>query len=297
LITRTTAIALPLILLLAVAFSGNSYADESPVSNDALIDQVSQEVIRRLIEDGALDEQIKLGIDRYIDKQQQAQSRAEEQARASATTLATTVRRISPERDHIYGNPDAPVSLIEYSDFECPFCKRFHPNSKDLDDNSDGQVNWIYRHFPLEFHNPLAQLEAEASECAGELGGNDTFWTYADLLYERTKSNGNGLSSDALVPFAQEVGLDEKDFKTCLESGRMTARVQEDVVSRGANRRESASECRDLFLTRFCLQSYTRQCTIPAIITTLHFCHRAVESCLGNCAHATVHPLEYRHPG
>ncbi len=233
LITKATGAVLPFLLLVTVALSGNTYADDPPVPNDALVDQVSEEVIRRLIEDGALDEQIELGIERYIDKQRQAQSSAEEKARTRSAQLAGSVRRVSPERDHIYGSPDALVSLIEYSDFECPFCKRFHPNPKVLVDGSEGQVNWIYRHFPLEFHNPLAQLEAEASECASEQGGNDAFWQYADLLYERTRSNGNGLSPDALVPFAQEIGLDEKAFDECLESGRMRARVQEDVVEGG----------------------------------------------------------------
>ena len=233
LITKATGAVLPFLLLVTVALSGNTYADDPPVPNDALVDQVSQEVIRRLMEDGALDEQIEQGIERYIDKQRLAQSTAEEKARTRSAQLAGSVRPVSPDRDHIYGNPDALVSLIEYSDFECPFCKRFHPNPKVLVDGSEGQVNWIYRHFPLEFHNPLAQLEAEASECASEQGGNDAFWQYADLLYERTRSNGNGLSPDALVPFAQEIGLDEKAFDECLESGRMRARVQEDVVEGG----------------------------------------------------------------
>ena len=233
LITKATGAVLPFLLLVTVALSGNTYADDPPVPNDALVDQVSEEVIRRLIEDGALDEQIELGIERYIDKQRQAQSSAEEKARTRSAQLAGSVRPVSPDRDHIYGNPDALVSLIEYSDFECPFCKRFHPNPKVLVDGSEGQVNWIYRHFPLEFHNPLAQLEAEASECASEQGGNDAFWQYADLIYERTNSNGNGLSPDALVPMAQEIGLDEKAFDACLESGRMRTRVQEDVVEGG----------------------------------------------------------------
>ncbi len=233
LLTKATGAVLPFLLLVTVALSGNTYADDPPVPNDALVDQVSQEVIRRLMEDGALDEQIEQGIERYIDKQRLAQSTAEEKARTRSAQLAGSVRPVSPDRDHIYGNPDALVSLIEYSDFECPFCKRFHPNPKVLVDGSEGQVNWIYRHFPLEFHNPLAQLEAEASECASEQGGNDAFWQYADLLYERTRSNGNGLSPDALVPFAQEIGLDEKAFDECLESGRMRARVQEDVVEGG----------------------------------------------------------------
>lgn len=228
--TKIAGTWLPLMLLVAVGLSDVTYADDPPVANDALIDQVSEEVIRRLLEQGALDEQINQGIERYIEKQRQAQSTTEEQARSRSAQLAGSVRRVSPERDHIYGNPDAPISLIEYSDFECPYCKRFHPNPKELVDGSDGQVNWIYRHFPLEFHNPLAQLEAEASECANEQGGNDAFWQYADLIYERTNSNGNGLSPDALVPMAQEIGLDEETFEACLESGRMTARVKEDVV-------------------------------------------------------------------
>ena len=231
--TKTTSAVLPCLVLLTVALSGITQADEPPEPNDALVDQVSQEVIRRLVEGGALDEQIEQGIERYIEKQRLAQSTAEEKARTRSARLAGSVRPVSPERDHVYGNPDALVSLIEYSDFECPYCKRFHPNPKELVDGSDGQVNWIYRHFPLEFHNPLAQLEAEASECADELGGNDAFWQYADLLYERTRSNGNGLSPDALVPMAQEIGLDENAFDACLESGRMSARVEEDVIEGG----------------------------------------------------------------
>lgn len=229
-VTKAAVTVLPFFLFAAIELSNNAYADETPPLTDALIEKVSEEVIRRLIKQGVLDEQIEQGIQRYIFKQQQAKSTAEEQDRSRSAQLARSVRRVSPERDHIYGNPGALVSLIEYSDFECPYCKRFHPNPKELVDGSDGQVNWVYRHFPLEFHNPLAQLEAEASECANEQGGNDAFWQYADMLYERTSSNGNGLSSDALVPMAQEIGLEKDVFEACLESGRMTARVKEDVI-------------------------------------------------------------------
>lgn len=225
-----SSIVLSSVLLVAAALSDHARADDAALIDDVLIDQVTQEVVRRLIEDGALDEQIERGIERYVDKQQQARSRADEQARSRSAQLAQSVRPVSIDRDHIYGDPEAPISLIEYSDFECPYCKRFHPNPKELVDGSDGQVNWVYRHFPLEFHNPLAQLQAEASECASEQGGNAAFWQYADLLYERTASNGNGMSPDALGPLAREVGLDEEAFESCLESGRMTARVEEDIV-------------------------------------------------------------------
>ncbi len=181
-----------------------------------------------LIEGGTLDTQIELGIQRYIVKQRQAQAGAATDARTRAQQKAKNVRVVSPERDHIYGNIDAAVSLIEYSDFECPYCKLFHPTAKKIVDSYNGKVNWVYRHFPLGFHNPLAQLEAEAAECAALLGGNEAFWRYADLLYEHTLSNGNGLSIESLTPFAGEIGLDEAKFNECRESGQMTARVRED---------------------------------------------------------------------
>ncbi len=89
-------------------------------------------------------------------------------------------------------------------------------------------MNWVYRHFALPFHNPLAQKEAEAAECAGELGGNDGFWRYTDAVFERTRSNGKGLPDDGLVPLASELGFDVAAFRTCLDSGRFTSRVMED---------------------------------------------------------------------
>ena len=196
--------------------------------NPELIDHVTRSVVERLQEEGALDDQIERGIERYVTRQRQAQTEAQARANAAARELAKNVRPVSVDRDHIYGNPDAPVSLIEYSDFECPFCKQFHPTAKKLVESFNGKVNWVYRHFPLGFHNPLAQLEAEASECAALLGGNEAFWRYADVLYERTTSNGNGLPPEMLGPIAAEIGLDEKKFDECLESGRMRTRVLDD---------------------------------------------------------------------
>jgi len=168
-----------------------------------------------------LDQKIEEGILKFIEKQKQlAQGRSRGQA--------GKVRPVSKSRDHIRGNPDAEISLIEYSDFECPFCKKFHPTAKKLIELYPDKVNWVYRHFPLGFHNPLAQKEAEASECANELGGNDKFWEYTDLIYERTKSNGNGLPLAQLAPMAEEIGLNGEKFQTCLDSGKYAERVQED---------------------------------------------------------------------
>src|SRR3990167_11318401 len=82
--------------------------------------------------------------------------------------------------DHIRGNPDAPVKIVEYSDTECPFCKRFHDTMKQVMDEygKTGKVAWVYRNFPLDQLHPKARNEAIALECAGDQGGNDPFWAY-----------------------------------------------------------------------------------------------------------------------
>ncbi|MCI0542492.1 thioredoxin domain-containing protein [bacterium] len=93
--------------------------------------------------------------------------------------------------EHILGNPNAEIFIIEYSDLECPFCKRFHETMKQAMEQygKDGQVAWVYRHFPLDAIHNKARKEAEATECAGELGGNDMFWKYTNKLMEITPSN------------------------------------------------------------------------------------------------------------
>lgn len=134
---------------------------------------------------------------------------------------------IKPD-DHIRGAKDASVTLVEYSDLECPFCKRFHTPMQQLLQEYGSGVRWVYRHFPLSFH-ANAQKEAEATECAGKLGGNDAFWAYVDKIFERTTSNGTGFALEALVPLAKELGLDEGKFKACLENGEFAAHVQQDL--------------------------------------------------------------------
>ncbi|MDD3662929.1 MAG: thioredoxin domain-containing protein [Candidatus Pacebacteria bacterium] len=84
------------------------------------------------------------------------------------------------EKDHVYGNPNAPITVIEYSDYECPYCKNFHETMKKVVDESNGQVNWIYRHFPIK-QNSFEK--SAAAECVAEIKGNDAFWQYSDLLF------------------------------------------------------------------------------------------------------------------
>ncbi len=112
-----------------------------------------------------------------------------------------------PKKDHWEGSPTARYVIIEYSDFECPYCRRFHSEPKQLLQDFKGQVAWVYRHIPLTSIHPNSQMEAEASECAAELGGNAGFWKYANKLFEETKSNGRSFDRNALVDLANRLGL------------------------------------------------------------------------------------------
>lgn len=132
--------------------------------------------------------------------------------------------------DHIQGSPDAKVVIVEYSDTECPFCKNHHGTLQQIiDEYDDSEVAWVYRHFPLEQLHSKAPREAEALECAAELGGNDGFWAYTNRLYEITPSN-DGLEDSQLPEIAAFAGLDVDAFNTCLESGQMAERVQADLT-------------------------------------------------------------------
>jgi protein-disulfide isomerase len=131
------------------------------------------------------------------------------------------------DRDHVRGPANAKVTLIEYSDFECPFCKRFHPTMLQLMQEYGDQVRWVYRHFPLSFHQN-AQKQSEASECVAELGGNEKFWQFTDKLYERTTSNGTGFALDKLPDLAAEVGVNKAKFEECLNSGKYADYVKQD---------------------------------------------------------------------
>jgi protein-disulfide isomerase len=218
----------------ALGFSGvraeQDAGEKDTINVEELTQRIKRAIMQELRESDFLRKEIDLGIQRYVEKQREALRAAQAERARIASEKAKNVRRVAMERDHIYGNPDAEISLIEYSDFECPYCKRFHPTAKQVVEDSGGRVNWVYRHYPLSFHNPGAQKQAEASECANELGGNEAFWTYTDAIYARTTSNGKGFPVSQLVPLAKEIGLDETAFQTCLESGRYTARVQEDFV-------------------------------------------------------------------
>lgn len=137
------------------------------------------------------------------------------------------------EKDHIRGAENAKVSLVEFSDTECPFCKRFHPTMKKIIEKYPDDVRWVYRHFPLDSLHSKARKEAEATECAAEFGGEEKFWAYLDRLFEITPSNDR-LDLAELPNIASAVGLDRGKFEECLKSGRHAGRVAQQLADAAA---------------------------------------------------------------
>lgn len=135
--------------------------------------------------------------------------------------------------DYVRGNSKAKVSLVEYSDFECPFCQRFHPTMQQVMEEYGDKVSWVYRHYPLPFH-PNAQKAAEASECIAQQGGNEAFWKYADAIFKKNEELGGQISPDAIQSAAESSGVNMDKFKECLDSGKMADIVTADMDS-GSN--------------------------------------------------------------
>jgi protein-disulfide isomerase len=121
------------------------------------------------------------------------------------------------------GVADAPVTLVEFSDFHCPFCKRVQPTLEQLQVKYPKQVKLVFRDFPLDNLHPQARGAAEAARCAKEQG---KFWEYHDLLF----TNAPKASSKDLGKYAEQVGLDGEKFQVCLSDGGQQAAVQQDVV-------------------------------------------------------------------
>lgn len=135
------------------------------------------------------------------------------------------------DSDHIRGNKDAKVVIIEYSDIECPFCKIYHETMKKLHSEYPAdKVAWVYRHFPLSYGDQAlhknAAKEAEATECVQELGGRDAFWSFLDELYATTKSN-DGLDLSTLPDIGAKVGVDKEKLKACIDSGKYATKIKE----------------------------------------------------------------------
>ncbi|MBI3665989.1 MAG: thioredoxin domain-containing protein [Acidobacteria bacterium] len=122
----------------------------------------------------------------------------------------------------VRGNAKAGVTIVEFSDFQCPFCRRVQPTLRELLSKYEGRVNLAYRDFPLREIHPQAQNAAEAARCAAEQG---KFWEYHDLLL----GDASKLNPPGLAEYASGLGLDRKQFDACLKSGKFKPQVEEDL--------------------------------------------------------------------
>ncbi len=134
------------------------------------------------------------------------------------------------DSEYIKGNKNAKVTLIEYSDFECPFCKRFVPTVEQALKDFPNDVRVVYRHFPLRSIHPNAQKAGEAAECAGKVGGGGKFWEMHDKLFAAASFN-----VDAMKTMAKEIGLDQGKFNACLDGNEMAEKVNTDFNEGGAS--------------------------------------------------------------
>ena len=141
----------------------------------------------------------------------------------SAQTTTDLYLDVDPERDHIRGPVDAPVTLVEYGDFECPYCGRAEPAVRDLLQEF-GDVGYVWRNLPLSDVHAHAQLAAEAAEAAAVQG---RFWEMHDVLL----AHQDALDPDDLVGYAQQIGLDVEQFASDLRTHAGAGRVADDVDS------------------------------------------------------------------
>jgi protein-disulfide isomerase len=135
-----------------------------------------------------------------------------------------TYNSYTPQRayeEHYTGPLDAKVVIVEYSDYECPACRQAYPAVEQMINTYNSSVKFVYKHFPLAQHKH-AQKSAEASECAYDLGGNEVFWQYHNMLFK-----GTDLYDDTLKDYAAQLGLDAKKFEACLNSGAMAGPVRQ----------------------------------------------------------------------
>ena len=190
--------------------------DEVRALYNAQKDRINRpfEEVQSQIRDAIKDSKVKDARKQYFDTLR-AKTEISVLMKAPRTTVSFDPARVR-------GNPTAPVTIVEFSDFQCPFCQRAHSTIKALLTKYDGRVKLAYRDFPLRDIHPNAQIAAEASRCAAEQG---KFWEYHDLLF----SNPGQLDAPSLKVMALSLQLDGEQFDSCLASGKFRPSIDADL--------------------------------------------------------------------
>jgi len=138
----------------------------------------------------------------------------------NGSTVAFTIE----ENDHVRGNPSATVTLVEFSDFQCPFCSRFHPTAKQALQEYGNDIRWVYKHFPLDSIHPQARPAAEASECVWEQKGDEGFWEFADDMFKQQARLGSSFYREV----AGDIGVNLSQFDNCVSTRKYQDKVEQD---------------------------------------------------------------------
>ncbi|MFA6603284.1 MAG: thioredoxin domain-containing protein [Patescibacteria group bacterium] len=157
-----------------------------------------------------------------------AAANVNDQAAAPAEQPGEQVGEVAPvtSDDHVLGDVNAPVTLITYTDLQCPYCEKFHTTMQQVMADYKGKVRWVYRHFPLSFH-PFAMPAANAAECAAEQG---KFFEFADKIFADQANIGTALFDKIAV----ELKLNKSKFDSCVKTSKYQARIDNDRTTGGA---------------------------------------------------------------
>jgi len=133
--------------------------------------------------------------------------------------------------DHIIGSPNAPIVLIEYSDFQCPYCQMIYPSLKQIVQNSNGQIAWVMREFPLYQIHPNAMPGANAAECIAEQLGNDGFWKFTEDDF----ANQQSIGPDFFASEAQKLGADMTKYNSCIKNSTYLTKIEAQITEAESN--------------------------------------------------------------
>ncbi len=147
---------------------------------------------------------------------------------AAGVQPSPTVANIRPPsaNDHIVGSPTAPIVLVEYSDFQCPFCSMIYPTLKKIVDESNGQIAWVYRQMPLDSIHPQAQPSANAAECIAAQLGSKGFWQFAEAVF----TNQNSMGPSYYAQLAKQFGADIPAYNSCVAGSKYQAVIDADAA-------------------------------------------------------------------
>ncbi len=199
---------------------GNPTDDEVTVFYQSRQSQITQpfDEVKEKIRQGLKEQEIQKARTAYMEGLMQ---KAVDSGQLAVLMIPPKVE-VPVDKGRLRGDPNAPVTIIEFSDFSCPYCKQAETTVNQLLAKYQGKIRVGYRDFPLRQLHPQAQLSAEASRCAGD---QNKYWEYHDLLFANNSKQGR----EDLMGYARALKLDDKQFDVCLNSGRFKPQIEQDI--------------------------------------------------------------------